>query len=141
MSTSPARATVAAIDAKAILTTLAALEARVRVLEDARRRHDPDRDARLLGALAASLGSVAFTAKDLRLRARQDPALREALDGAKGRAIGAWLRRLHRKPTGPYALRQVVRVGGGWYWALDVCPDMHTQPGLEHRRRSDLKSL
>ena len=111
---------LAVIDADtlaSILARLSALEARFH----AGRRPDPTSDARLLSAIAMAFSGEVFTTEDLQRKARLDSELRAALDGASGREIGAWLRRLHQHPTGRYTLRQVKREGGGWQWELARC--------------------
>ena len=94
---------------------LAALQRRITVLELRDDQHD---DARLLSAVAARLGSAAFSAGDLVELAAVDREL-AAVAGDDARALGFRLRRLARCPVGPYRLRRVKRLNHGQLWELE----------------------
>ena len=111
-----------------VLVRVAQLETRVAQLETERRaRHaDPAADGRLLSAIAITFGERVFTAADLRRVAATE--VRAALGAATSRTIGLWLRRLHRHPVPPYALRRVGRDEHGAWWMLAVYRAADIQP-------------
>jgi hypothetical protein len=110
------------------------LRRRVEVLEAGQRRRsvvDRVADVRLLGAIAATLGSTVFGAADL--VALPDAEIRAVLNGLDARRTRAWLRRLSRQTTAPFAVRRVGRDGAGAPWTLCVSDDVHTHRGLVGR--------
>jgi hypothetical protein len=109
-----------AVDLTAVLAVVVDLQQRVAALEGQRRpRPDPDRDARLLSAIAFAVGGQVFTASDLHQRGAHDPALATALDGADVRRLGLWLRRLARHDgAAGYRLRRSKRGNSGQMWEV-----------------------
>ncbi len=82
-------------------------------------RLDPDRDEKLLAAVAFSIGARPFTARELRQCAASDPELQAALDGAGVRRLGCWLRRLARHDgAAGYRLVRVKRFNSGQAWVV-----------------------
>lgn len=120
MSTAGARRTAACPDCARLAAVVADHARRIEALEARRQKPDVARDARLLAAVAALLGSAVFTAKDLQRASRTDAELAAVLAGVSGRRLGAWLRRLHGTAGTPYQLRRVCRDGAGVLWTLDV---------------------
>ena len=106
-----------------VLTVLARMEAKqdhiLRLLVEGRRARTPDRDrdARLLSGLAATFGGAVFSARDVLAAAGE---LHELVAGMGRRALGTWLRALHRSPIPPYRLRAVKRNDAGTVWAVAV---------------------
>jgi len=135
VSTKPA--TTLAVTVSALQAEVADLKARMRVVEQKRRPHDSVRDARFVSEIALTFDGQVFTAEELHDLAPFNPGLREVLDGASRPEIGAWLRHLRRHPTGKYTLHRLKRAYGGFQWQLDVCPDIHTHPGLSRSAKAD----
>lgn len=111
----------------ALRRDVAGMVARIQALEGRTRPVlDPAADHRLLSAIAGARGRAAFSARDL--SASADSELRAVLDGRSVRAIGAWLKRLHKTaPEGPYRLERVTRDGAGVVWMVSVSALRHTQ--------------
>jgi hypothetical protein len=98
--------------------------ARLAVLEADRRDHRRrsgtlKADAGLLSALAATIGSSAFSAGDMIRLAQHHPELDAAIGAATVRALGIRLRRIARRPVARYVLHRVKRAAEGQLWTLD----------------------
>lgn len=113
---SPAWRVLAAIEAELarqgakLDRILAALEARQP------RPVDPDRDSRLLAAIAGWRGAEVFAVPDL--LASSDVELQAALGTIRPRQLGAQLRRISRGPCGPYQLTRIKRESAGVQWSV-----------------------
>lgn len=97
----------------------------------ARRRggSDPEADARLVSALAASAGSHVFGAVDVIRHAGVDPDLRAALDGAGAQTtnqVGLLLRRLHGLTVDGFRIVGLKRDAHGRMW--QVVPGVGGRP-------------
>jgi hypothetical protein len=110
---------------RAVVDRVAVLEARLLVLETARRGRPAD-PARLLSAIAHRFGSTVFSSRDVGRMAAIDADLRAALAGLDARRLGAQLKRLHRHGGGaPYVVERVEgREAGGALWCITVA---HTE--------------
>jgi hypothetical protein len=112
---------VAASDVVELRTRVERLEAIVVSLQDQRARRprpDPEADGRLLSAVARTLVAAVFSVADL--LDSSDTELRGVIGSADARALGSWLRRLHRQPVAPYRLRRGDRDSGGTLWVLEA---------------------
>ena len=109
-----------------ILDALAAIEARIAAIE--RRlpaRGLRDADARLLLALADSIGSEPFTAKDVfeHVRIKSDTTLAAALreaDIEAGRGLGWWARRMAGEPCDGLCIVRCDDGRDGAVWQVRV---------------------
>ncbi len=100
---------------------LAALEARVKVLEAERGPDLTPQDAALMTALAAASDGRPFTAAAVVQRAAVDRGLAVALDEAfvEGAAeVGAWLRARVDRTIGGLRIRRGRRTGAGFTWTV-----------------------
>lgn len=104
-----------------LLGRLAALEARVRVLEGRQRVRDACHAAALV-ALAASTRQLTFTAVSALQHARAvDPALLAALTAAgvdTPRTLGRWLRTVQRTPVAGLRVECQGKNGDGALWVF-----------------------
>jgi len=106
---------------------LARLEA---ALLSKRRPVDP---ARLYSSIARVLGGSVWSTGDLQRLATSDPELREVIGKASRRKLGALLRGLRDRASGPYRLTAAGRDERGTLWRLTVDADIHAQPSAPAR--------
>lgn len=103
----------------------------LRLLERGRGRDAAD-DARLMTALAARVGGLAFSAGELLAHTHVDDTLAQALHGlATPRHVGKRLRALADRPIAGFVLQAVDRDAAGTIWIVQVA-HLHT-----HARQDD----
>lgn len=103
-----------------ILQRLAVVEGRLALLEQQRRRHDPADNDRLLAALAAAIGSAAFSVADVLRLAALNSEIALALNTTDGRRVGARLRQIHRRGSDLYQLTRIKRDNSGAVWCISA---------------------
>lgn len=101
-----------------------------RRLDQQRRPRDAD-DLRVLLALASSVGTLRFSARDVLRHATHVAALHEAIalaDCGTSRSLGRLLRRVEGRSVEGITLARVGAGRGGWIWALQVSQVCVTAP-------------